>query len=376
MTRLPRNWLATAVACIFGLLAVFSGLDRYSEHRQGPSQFIPDAFRSGVLRAQAASSLLEDSRDAATFARKAIAADPSDVRGPSFVGGALLASGERDAAHSAFEVADQMSLREPLVQAYFFDQSLANSDYAAAAARLDILLLAHPRLASLDRLFAALEESEEGRKQIALRLADDPAWAASYLGDTEAKDEVIRSRARFLTQNATFASFDCQAVEVMLRELAGRGYRAEAQGLARAYCSSSVPAGPIADPQFEAFGEDQVFGWQRHDSGDVRISSVGSEDRAVEIENRSGVTRLVLSQPVALDEGEYRVFGSVAGGDSGRVLISLDCSEPRRPRSSGALSRGLLLRATSCHSQVLGIWLRPGTGALRLDDIRIEKVGG
>ena len=96
----------------------------------------------------------------------------------------------------------------------------------------------------------------------------------------------------------------------------------------------------------------------------------------VEIANRSATTRLVLSQPVVLVAGEYRASASVVEGSGDDVLASLDCGEARRPAGrGGALGRGQLLVAPACDDLVLGIWVKPGEGAIRLDNLQLEAVG-
>ncbi|UOR14299.1 tetratricopeptide repeat protein [Qipengyuania aquimaris] len=371
------RWLATLLAGLFGILAIFSGLDRFSEHQPSAIRLVPEAFRVDALRVEAARALASgDAERAEALASKVILAGPHDARGPAFLGAARLMAGEQSSANEAFAVARSMGLREPLVQAHFFDTALTEGDYAEAARQLDILLRAHPRLARIDYFFTSLEASEEGRARLAARLSDDPLWSGSYLGDFHASDEVLRSRARFLAEAGGGLNLSCRSVEPLVRELTQRNYMREARDISRTYCARRNQGGLLADPQFEELGNGNTFGWRRHGSGDVRISSVGESDKAVEIENRAGVTRLVLSQPIVLEAGEYRVFGSVAGANADRVLISVTCSVPGRPRGGGgALGRGQLVSAPDCPDQVLGIWLRPGSGALRLDDMRMERVG-
>ena len=368
---------ASLSAAAFALSAIFSGLDRYSEHSPGAVRLVPEMVRIDALRVGAAQALSdEDAGGAEDLATAAVWADPQDARGPAFLGAAQLLGGKRTAAREAFSIAAKMSLREPLVQAYFFDEALERGDFAAAALQLDILLRAHPNLARVDYFFAALEASEQGRAELARRLVGEPRWSAVYLGDFRGSDDVLRARARFLAGSGRGIALPCNSVEPLVTELTRRNFRADAKALSAAHCGASEGRGVLADAQFENFGSESGRGWRRHGSGDVRISPVGENDRAVEIENRAGVTRLVLSQPVALDEGEYRFFASVAGAGTDRVLVSLSCGSTARPSSDGgALARGQLVSAPDCPDQVLGVWLRPGSGAVRLDDMRVEKVG-
>lgn len=371
------NRLAVSLAAIaFAALAVSSGFDRYSEHQPKAARLVAQPLKASAARVEAAQALARSDQSAESHAIEAVRADPLDGRGPAFLGAARLAAGDRQGAQTAFETADRLGLREPIVQAYYFDRALEFGDHGEAARRLDILLRAHPRLASIDHFYASLERSDEGRRELADRLSGDPVWAASYLEAFGSDNEILRARARFLTDAAGELSLGCGRVDRMVKELATRNYLADARALASAHCGASGKAQWLADPGFEDVGGESAFGWRRHGSGDVRIAVSGESDKSVELQSRAGVTRLVLSQPVVLAAGEYRVFARVSGNDAGRVLVSLDCGETRRPDGQGgSLGRGQLVASTGCADAVLGIWLRPGKGSVRIDDIRIERVG-
>ncbi|MBX7527412.1 hypothetical protein [Qipengyuania vesicularis] len=369
--------VGSLLALAFVILALFSGLDRMSQSQPGVARLVPPPFRAEAALAETSAAIARGDGELATLlAAEAIASSPLDPRGSSLWAAARLAAGDREAAIAGFGVADGSGLRSPLVQAYFFDRALAAGEVAEAGERLDILLRVHPSLVRQGYFFAALEASDTGRTELARRLLEAPSWSAAYLSAWEAGDDVLRARAAFLSRGEGGVELGCGRIEPMMRELARRNFRAEAQRLAQVQCPDRTTAQAIADPGFDAVNGENAFGWQRHGSGDVRVTSIGDGDRQVELQNRSGVTRLVLSQSVALEEGEYRVFASVSGRGSEGVVASLDCGEARRPaRSGGSLGRGQLLRARGCDNAVLGIWLRPGSGVVRLDAMRIERVG-
>lgn len=373
MTRQSGRWLVTVLAGVFALLAIFSGFDRASEHQPGIVRLVPEPFRADAWRAETVLALTLDSEEAFGLAGRALSSDPLDARGPAFLGAALLARGDKSAAVEAFAVADRLSMREPLLQAFFFDVAVEQADYAEAARRLDVLLRAHPRLASIDYFFASLETSEAGRAELAARISDDPRWSAPYLGDFRSGDAVLRSRARFLGQSALSTGLVCEQVDPLVRELARRNLLADARAISVAFCEEGSGGELVADAQFEQFGGDSPFGWRRHGSGDVRIATVGTANRSIEIENRSGVTRLVLSQPVALEAGEYLLRARVSGTGEDRLLASIACGSPGRPTGRETLAQGQRLSAPECPDQVLGIWVRPGRGAVGLDDIRLTR---
>lgn len=369
--------VGSLLALAFAILALFSGLDRMSQSQPGVARLVAPPFRAEAALAETSAAIARGDGERATLlAAEAIASSPFDLRGPSMWAAGKLAAGDRKAADAGFGVADGPGLRSPLVQAYFFDRALAAGDVMAAGERLDILLRVHPSLVRQGYFFSALEASEAGRTELARRLLDAPSWSAAYLSAWEAGDDVLRARAAYLSSGEGGVVLGCKRIDPMMRELARRNFRAEAQRLAQVQCPDRTTAQAIADPGFDAVGGNDAFGWQRHGSGDVRITSIGDGDRQVELQNRSGVTRLVLSQPVALEDGEYRVFASVSGRGRDSVVASLDCGEARRPaRTGGSLGRGQLLRASGCNDAVLGIWLRPRSGVVRLDAMRIERVG-
>ncbi|MBX7540056.1 hypothetical protein [Qipengyuania sphaerica] len=367
----------TLAALVFAVLATASGIDRSAAEAPRLAALLPEAMRAETWRVQSEAALARgDSRAASEAAGNSLDADPVDPRGASLLATAVLADGDREGGAKAFAAADRLGLRTPLVQAYFFETALASGDAKEAARRLDTLLLVNPSMAGIDYFFTALEASDSGRRQLGQRLTSDPLWSRAYLTGFQSDDAVLVSRARFLGDKASGIQLGCGRIEPMLRELAVRNLRSEAQRLAQVQCPSRAAAQALADPGFEAVGEDDAFGWRRHASGDVRITEVGERDKMVEMENRAGSTRLVLSQPVALERGEYRIFASIAAERPDALVVSVDCGEPARPtRGSGSLGRGQLVQASGCSDEVLGIWLRPRSGQVRIDNLRISSVG-
>ena len=375
MTQRGRIAVSLA-ACLFSLLAVLSGVDRDSSAWPNAAAALPEWAKANAWHDDASRALTSgDSEPAQRYAAKGIAADPADPRGPSLLAAAQLAALDFEAADKSFAIADRTGLRTPLVQAYYFDRALAEGDGAEAARRLDILLLAHPSLAQTDFFFRAMEQSEVGSRELARRVASEPAWASAYLTGFGSQDSVLLDRAAYLATSEAF-NLGCDRIEPMLRALADRGHRAQAQSLAARQCPSRAASQAIVDTGFEQFGEDGALGWQRHPSGDVRMTLIGRSDKQLEIVNRSGSTRLVLSQSVALAPGEYRIFASISQDRSDAVVATLDCGAPQRPsRGSGSLAAGQLLQGQECADQQLGIWLRPRSGVVRLDNMRVEPVG-
>ena len=374
MSAPARRWSATAGIILFLMLALSSGFDRLSSHQPGDERLVLAPFRADAARVTSARHLVAGDADLAlASARQAILADPLDARGPAFFGAARLALGETESGMQAMKVTASLSAREPLAQGALTAAGMSEGRVADAARHFDILLRVHPETRTLDGLFAIMESRPEGRSELARRLGRQSLWADAYLRAEGQGDKVLRDRAAFLASHAQLIELGCERIEPLVRELSRRNFKADAQALQRAQCAQVAGGQLLADAGFDRLGETATFGWRRHRSGDVLISARGG---GVELVNRTSVTRLVLSQPVALEAGEYRVFASVSGSDGDALLASLDCGEPARPsQGGGSLGRGQLLRASGCDDEVFGIWLRPGGRAISLDNLRIQPVG-
>ena len=360
-------------AVLFAWIAGWAGMERQGvSMRPGP-----DDLRSQSLRVSAA-RLIEagDTRLAEIHAKRAIAADPFDQRGVALLATAQLANGKREEAGRAFAAAEALGGRDLLVHAYFFDIAIASRNAARAAGRLDAILRVEPDLAGQDRFFASLEMLDAGRAILAQRLLDEPDWARSYLTGYRASDTVLARRAVYLASGRRVPALGCKRIAPMLEELEKRDLRTEAMSVASRQCPRLAMMQTVQDASFEQLGGEGELGWRRHSSGDISITSVGTANRAVELLNRSAATKLVLSQAVLLRPGDYRIFASVSGPRPENLVATLNCGEPKRPsRRSGALVRGQLVTAPACDDLVLGLWLRPGSSPLRLDDLRLAPVG-
>ena len=369
----PR-WVAAGLAILFAVLALASGLDRYSGHEPAAVRLVPAPFRSDAARmASYLAAVRGDTSGALAQARLAVRHDPLSSLNVGALAVTSGASGQRGAAHDAFAVGHLLGWRHVLTQQYLFEINLAEGSLGAAARSLDAILRARSDLVLVHDLLGRLEQAPGGREALVTRLRGDPAWAALYLTAFQSDDAVLRRRARFLAAaDSGLSPLGCRAVAPMVEALAARRYRAEAVSLAARHCPRMAPRGLLADPGFSAFagGQGGALGWQRQSAGDVRVSA---RDEGIEIANRASVTRLVLSQPVALSKGRYILAGTVQGLDPGLLVASLGCGTPQRPAAPDGLiaGEGQVLLAEGCADEVLGLWLRPGGGALQLGELRL-----
>lgn len=374
-TGAQRIGLAVAAAAVFALLALFSGADRYSEFQPSAVRFVPEPFRADAALVDASRALARGEHEAAAaFALEAVTASPNDARGLAFFGAAKELDGDTGAAREAFAIAARMGHREPLTQAYWFATRLASGEAQEAADHLDAILRSRADFAPAQTYLAMLENTPGGRVALADKLRSNALWSDSYLTAERLPVQSLRDRARFLSGvEGEVPVIGCERIRPMLLNLAARGFRGEAERLAAAQCPEWAGQGPLADPEFEALGSDEAgpFGWRRHATGDVRASRLSGDRARVELENRSSVTRLVLSQPVALAEGRYVLSAKVDGPGGQRVAVSLDCGRPSRPalRRQRVDREGWTLESEACADALLGIWLRPGSERVVVDRI-------
>lgn len=374
-TRARRIGVAVIAAVLFALLALFSGADRYSEFQPTAVRFVPEPFRADAALVDASRALSRGEHAAAAdYARAAVEASPTDARGLAILGAARELAGDPAAAREAFTIAARLGNREPLTQAYWFATRLASGEARVAADHLDAILRSRADFAPAQTYLAMLENTPGGRQALAEKLRSNALWSDSYLTAERLPVQSLRDRAQFLAgTQGEVPVIGCERIRPMLHNLAVRGYRGEAERLATAQCPEWAGQGPIADPEFEALGSDDggPFGWRRHATGDVRASRLSGDRARVELENRSSVTRLVLSQPVALAEGRYVLSAKVDGPGGQRVAVSLDCGRPSRPalRRQRVDREGWTLESQACADALLGIWLRPGGERVVLDRV-------
>lgn len=379
MTAARRQLAVFAGVLVFAALVLVSGFDRMSEQRPSFARFVPTAFAASSVRRQAADFLaIGNSSLAERAARHAVGADPTDARGLAFLAVALLEQGQLLPAHAAFVQASRLSQREPLSQLYLFEQELAVGSYVRAAARLDAVLRSSADGEVAQTMLAMYELRAGENAAFAARLAGNPRWAEAYLRAEGSDPRRLREKAVFLSRpDLGLAAIGCEAVRPLVSELANRNFRREAEAVTRRHCAGEAPAGAIADADFAHFSDESaVLGWRRYSSGDVRVTKLTGKEARVEMENRSSVTRLALSQPVALAPGTYILRAKVDGPGGDSLVASLDCSRPARPRAGRArLDRdGQRLVAPSCPDAVLGLWLRPASGRVVIDRVEIDPL--
>ena len=168
----------------------------------------------------------------------------------------------------------------------------------------------------------------------------------------------------------------CDDVTQFVTDSLVLGARHEAEQVWLAHCPGAHLAGSIADPAFAEFATEEAspFGWQAPPSGDVEIEPAADAagKHGVKLANRASVSRLMLTQPLAVPPGRYRLTAAVAAG---RLAGSIGCAgQPPLPHDvvGDPGSGGQVLEvAGACQRPVLGLWLRPGGGETALGPVAL-----
>lgn len=377
---LPVRIGASVALLLYGALVAASGLDRLSRDAPDLARLVPGPFQSEAARSRAVLALArEQAEPAVAAARRAVAADPVEPASTSLLGTAYLGAGRLAEGDAAFRIAARFGWREPPTQVYWYQVALQAGDLPRAVDRADALLRTRPGLPGRDRLLEPLESTAAGRGALIVRLAGRPNWLPGYLQAEGLSDDTLDRRSRVLTELAAAGTrLGCDAVTPFVTTALTRGARGNAERVWTGHCPGAVVAGGLADIGFERFGRDESspFGWRSNLSGDVVVRSVHKtgRNRAVQLLNRSAVSRLVLRQAVALEPGVYRL---TAAAPAGRVAASLGCGAPPQVPSltdGDPAAGGQTLRVQACPRLELGLWIRPGAGEIELDSVTLERV--
>lgn len=379
---LPARIGASLALLLFGALAMASGIDRMSLYAPALGRLVPGPLQAQSARSTALLALTrEQPRRAVAAARKAVAADPVDPGSTALLGTAYLFNGQAVEAEAAFRVAARFGWREPTTQVYWYQAALQAGDLPRAVDRADALLRTRPHLPTRDQLLEPLESTPAGRAALIVRMAGRPNWLLHYLHpEPEVTDETLDRRSQVLAELAAAGtSLGCEQVATFVNLSLTRGARANAERVWAGHCPGASLTGGLADGDFERFGRDEAspFGWRSNLSGDVVVRAVEKDggNRAVQLLNRSAVSRLVLRQAVALEPGSYRLTGAATPG---RIAASFGCgTAPPVPSltEGDPATGGQVLRVESCSRLELGLWVRPGDGQVELDSVALEKVG-
>lgn len=376
----------SAVLIAFAASSAAVGLDRMSGLNPTLERLVPSPFRNQAHRSAAALALANGQNALALqHATTAVRSDPGNAQSLALMGSAQTLSGDTIAADATFRVAAQRGWRNWLTQIYWFDTAMAAGDIKLAMLRTDALLRTDPNFIAGPQLLEAMEITEEGRTELAKRLAERPVWIRTYFTtDDEMPSSTLLTKSDVAIRSAKIQPMDCDTILDLTRRILSRGMRREAMNLWTSSCDAKFETG-LSDGSFEELADTALvapFGWQRHVSGDVEINLTRTENgkgRQVLAHNSSPSSKLLLSQAIAIDPGAYLVKAKITQDGVpaiGSISISLDCDGRRRLPGNvqgDVAGTGQKLVIGECPRPVLGIWLKPNT-TISLDDVVITSV--
>ena len=382
MRRLVRAALIVLPALGLGYAVLGSGLDRMSAANPAFSAMVPQAFRAAAWRSGGALDIAGGrsvaARDKAT---RAILADPMDAAASSGLGLAQLKLHEGVAAEAAFRVAGQLGWRDKTTQLYWMALSAASGAFPLAAQRADALLRQDSRLREQPSLLAPLEATGEGRKALATRLAQRPAWSGDYWYKLHLLDpDQLANRALMLDEPAlrppAMACADVRAIAVSL----AKSDLARSRSILQRYCARRGGV-LLTDGGFEAahLSNTSASGWQFTGEGglDIRFESGGSAGKTVVVASTLPMRQVFASQALELAPGRYRVSWRMPGKAVG-IALRLTCQQNAGEFLKAAPTGRDRLAATTeigadCPLQWLDLAVDPGAGPVTVDDVKVER---
>lgn len=362
----------------FGALSAMSGLDRMAS-RAPAAALLPPFLRAQSARSSAAVAIARrDTSSAIVSARQAVAADPVNAASTALLGSAYLLDGQDGRAEQSFRIAARFGWREPATQLYWYDAALQADDLPRAAERADALLRTHYGLWSTEDVLKPLERTPAGRAALIRRMAERPEWLTFYLRLERPDPDLLDRRSEVLAGlGRQGTSLGCDVVTPLVQTALDHGSRRQAERVWRAHCPGATLDDGLTDGGFDHFEKmpGSPFGWRAQLSGDValRVVNRAGGGRALELRNDAPVSRLVLTQAISVAPGAYRLTGK---STSGRIAGSIGCDgPPQLPNlTDGDMSMGgQSLSIPRCSTLILGLWLRPGTGTVELDDVALER---
>jgi hypothetical protein len=371
----------------YAVAVIGSGLDRVSRRSPAVESAVPWPFRAEAERAAASTALLRKQNAlAAAHARAAVASDPVDIDSAALLGSSLLVAGQDDAAAKAFRVAASFGWRNVATQGYWYAAALQAGDLRVAADRADAILRTHPRLVDEEQLLEPLESQPAGRALLAEHLAQQPPWAGSYLAlPPDSPPGLLQTRFQVVSElGARKVSLGCETAAPFAKSLIRSDRWNDAKAFWNANCPQARVSGLIGDPQFasvdKGVGPELPFSWHVQRSGDVLLRHDGSAQGALLVTNSASATRLIFHQPVALVPGVYRLRALPSHGrsETGTLAASLGCNG-KFPYPSAIdgdlLGQGQTLHVEPCPHQNLALWLSGNGTAVRLQSLKIQKIG-
>lgn len=380
--------LGALAAVLYAAVAAASGIDRMTVESPSLERLVPRPFRSLADSSAAQIALTrKDYGQVEVAATRAVAENPMNRDAVGLLASAHLLREQPEKADAAFRVSGQLGWRDVPTQLYWYGVGIDSGDYTLAAQRADAILRADPNYANANAVLQPLESDPRGREALIARLIEKPNWLVLYTTPTADSDDAALARKAGILKELSNrgVALGCKMVNRLVFQLVDRGMRDAAIDMWSSHCSRA-PAGKLLfDPEFQVLAAERQspFDWRTFNSGDVDVRSVVQPggQRVAEASNESSITVPILAQTVELAPGSYRVRvdASDPGTVRGRLFASIACGAS--PGALAAAPAGELLAdgqivspPPACRSQLLTLWLKPGSEHVGLRRISIDRV--
>lgn len=337
LTRSKRSLLTVgALALVYGVAALGSGIDREGEDHPRWSSVMPRAFAVRSLQPRGAALMAARQGPAlVNLARDYVSRAPYDGVASSMLGTGLILTNRPVDADKAFRVGAQFGWRLPIVQYYWLDQSLQLGDGALAAMRLDALLRKSPGLASSATLMEPFEANPALHPYLLAHMEANPDWLGAFAADTSpnVSDDRLGLRADILDQLAMRNHpIGCIAARPITARLVQQGRALAAMHFWRTQCRDPQ-AGVVNDGLFREASLDNAktsaFRWEVLGSGDVYVDiKPGDGGNMLTGRNNSGFAMPFVRQLILAPAGDYDLTWHATGGNPGAgppVTPTLSC---------------------------------------------------
>lgn len=397
-----RRWGAAAAVGGLGLAIGWQVVAHAAAQRMPTNAALGLTPGSARLLAQAAEAELEAGRPAAAerLARRALSAEPLNVRALRVLGVAAGRRGDAARADELVTLAGNWSLRDGPAHAWLIERRLHQGDYASAFAHADALMRrsveVQPQVFKL--MATAATADRRALRPIAERLIHKPSWREPFLTHLAGVPNGLEAAAGLALMLApSRAPFSDAETGVLLSRLVDAGQFRAAADFRRRLAPTASAATPH-DGGFDGRPGAAPFRWWIDNGVGAAVEMVPDDldpkQSALRVEYDGYSNPGLLHQFVALPAGVYELKGrwrSDTALPDDRLAWTLACAEDRReiaeavqPAAAGETSwRTFTVRfevpASGCEGQWLRLRPSPGDRRTTLivwyDDLQIRPAG-
>lgn len=379
----PLLWATAALATVYTMLAGGIAIDRASVTRPELAAWVPAPFRQHAL-AVAAQELTRAGQPAQTLhlATSLLERDPLSPQAAGLLGNARLAQGNNTGAEAAYRASAKLGWRDAATQVYWFDVAMKAQDINRAALRFGAIARQWPNAAAIDPLSKRLQNDPRGLAILAQQIASGAKWATAYATPRAYQPiNQLAGRATVLVAAGALGGWlGCDTVAPLVGTLTEQRPRLAAE-LWASQCPRAAQSRKLADGGFEAqpiAGLLTAFDWQFPGNGALAATVIGAAgNRSLQLRSKAPGVVPVVMQRLVLPAQRYRISWDESGSGPSRIAASLSCRAELSAASpqdgeGTAQRRSVTIMATGeCDAPLLQLWVKPGAGAVTIDNVEI-----